>query len=166
MNCPSCAGELDWDQRFAHLVVCPYCSSSIVVDEQALRVSGKMNVLAVPPGPLFVGGTGRLGKHTFRVAGRVRYGYGRGVWDEWYLLLGDDTTAWISQDEGGYTFERLRSDAAPSAELLEARPGAQVQLGSTSFQVNERDEATCEGGEGQLPFDLEVGHRIAYLDLS
>lgn len=165
MNCPSCGGELDWDQRFAHLVVCPYCASSVVVDEEALRLAGKMNVLAVPDGPLFVGAHGKVGGHTFEVLGRIRYGYGRGFWDEWFLALDDGRTAWISQDEGDFSFEFLREDLQATDELLRASPGDVVHLAGKAFHVEERDRAVCEGGEGQLPFDLEVGHEIEYLDL-
>ena len=52
MNCPSCGAELDMGSRFAHLVVCQFCDSALIKDEKALRIAGKMAVLAQTPSPI------------------------------------------------------------------------------------------------------------------
>ena len=123
MHCPSCGAELQPDTRLAHLVVCEFCDSAIVLDEKAARVSGKMAVLAQTPGPLYVGGTGRLMERDFAVLGRVRYGYSKGYWDEWYLAFEDGSAAWISEDENEFTLETAAQEESSPIDYAAAEPG-------------------------------------------
>jgi hypothetical protein len=166
MFCPSCGAEVEADTRFAHLVVCDYCESAIVVDEKAARISGKMAALAQTPSPFFVGGTGRVLDRDFRILGRVRYGYEMGYWDEWYLAFEDGSTVWISEDGDDYMLESMDEDADVPVEYASVAPGDHVQLGETDFHVDEKNVAECEGGEGQLPFAILSGEKVPFIDLS
>ena len=166
MHCPSCGAEIDADQQYAHMVVCEYCRSSVILDKEAAKLSGKMAVLPRPHSPLYVGGSGRVRGHRFRVLGRVRYGYSQGYWDEWYLALEDGTTAWISEDERELTLERLKVDETPSIQYNDVQPGDNVKIGKKTLQVDEKNVAQCEGAEGQLPFPIQLGEKVPFLDLS
>jgi len=165
MFCPSCGGQIEADRRFAKLVVCQYCESAVLLDEKAARVAGKMAVLAQTPSDLFVGGTGVLLDRNFRILGRVRYGYERGFWDEWYLAFDDGSTTWISEDENNFSLETYE-DAEVPVEYAEAYPGQNLTLGETTFHIDEKGVAICEGGEGQLPFPIVSGEKVPFLDLS
>lgn len=165
MHCPSCGAELQPDTRLAHLVVCEFCDSAIVLDEKAARVSGKMAVLAQTPGPLYVGGTGRLMERDFAVLGRVRYGYSKGYWDEWYLAFEDGSAAWISEDENEFTLETAAQEESSPIDYAAAEPGGEVKLSGMSYRIREKEIAECEGGEGQLPFAILSGEKVPFLDL-
>lgn len=165
MFCPSCGGQIEADRRFAKLVVCQYCESAVLLDEKAARVAGKMAVLAQTPSDLFVGGTGKLLDRNFRILGRVRYGYERGYWDEWYLAFDDGSTTWISEDENNFSLETHEEGDIP-VEYAEAYPGQNLTLGETIFHIDEKGVANCEGGEGQLPFPIISGEKVPFLDLS
>ena len=95
MQCPSCGAAIEADEQYAQIVVCGSCQSTVVLDERAARLAGKMAVLAKPEGPLFVGATGDVGGIGFNVLGRIRYGWEQGFWDEWYLALEDGSDSWI-----------------------------------------------------------------------
>ncbi len=166
MFCPSCGGEIPADQRFARMTVCEYCESAVILDEKAARVAGKMAVLAQTPSDLFVGATGKLQDRHFTVLGRVRYGYAKGYWDEWYVKFLDDSTAWISEDENNFSLESHREEDTPPIHYAEVRPGDEVQIGDTLFHIDEKDVAECEGGEGQLPFPILSGEKVPFLELS
>jgi len=166
MHCPSCGGEIEADKRFAHMVVCPFCESAVVLDEAAARVSGKMAVLAQTPSPLYVGGTGTLFDRQFTILGRVRYGYSKGFWDEWFLGFDDGSMAWISEDENNFSLETWDEGAELEGDHDAFNPGDTLRLGDTDFHVDEKDVATCEGGEGQLPFPILSGEEVPFLDLS
>lgn len=166
MNCPSCGAELEVDDRFAHLVVCESCDSSVVVDARALRVAGKMATLTPPSGRLYLGASGSLGKRQFRVVGRVRYGYGSGYWDEWFLSLDDGTVSWISEDEDDLVLESCTQHPAPPFSYDSLAPGEKISLGGAMFSVTEKDVATCEGGAGQLPFMVVPGEQVPFVDLT
>lgn len=166
MNCPSCGAELEVDDRFAHLVVCESCDSSVILDARALRVAGKMATLAPPRGVFYLGATGSLGKREFRVLGRVRYGYGSGYWDEWFLSLDDGTVSWISEDEDEMVLESCTQHPSPPFAYDHLAPGERIVLGGQPFTVTERDVATCEGGAGQLPFMVVPGEQVPFADLT
>ncbi len=166
MYCPSCGAPVEADQRFAHLVVCPYCHSSFVLDEKAARIAGTMSLLPKTGSPLFVGATGTLMKRKFSILGRVRYGWERGFWDEWFVGFEDGSMAWISEDESNFTLETWSDMDKPPAEFDEVMPGDSVTIGGMNFHIDEKNCAICEGGEGQLPFEIEKGEVIPFLDLS
>ncbi len=166
MICPSCGAELEPDSRFAHMVVCAYCESAVVLDEKAARVSGKMAVLARTPGPFFVGGTGKLMDRAFRVLGRVRYGYTKGYWDEWYLAFDDGSTAWVGEDGADFTLETGGEEEDVPVAFDAASPGDDITIGETTYRIGEKETAACEGGEGQLPFAILSGEKVPFLDLA
>lgn len=166
MFCPSCGAEIEADDRFAHLVVCEYCDSAIVMDEEASRISGEMAALSQTPSPFYVGGTGEVLDRQFTILGRVRYGYEMGYWDEWYLAFDDGETAWISEDGEEYTLESWDEEAEVPVDYASVAPGDHLELGETEFHVDEKNAAECEGGEGQLPFPILSGEKVPFLDLS
>jgi hypothetical protein len=165
LSCPNCGAGFDWHARFSQLVVCESCDSAIVVDKEAVKIAGKMSALAQTPGPFWVGATGKIGRRRFHVLGRVRYGYEGGYWDEWYLAEPDGRTFWIGEDENEFTITHLSEREMPPSFWERAQPGARLSYGEHSYLVQERDEAVCEGGEGQLPFVVVSGERFEYAEL-
>ena len=146
------------------MAVCGACRSVVTFGEDAARVAGRLSVLPEARSRLWVGATGRVRGRSFGVVGRVRYGWARGYWDEWFLLLDGAEPAWLSEDEGELAFE---SGGALSAAVSMAAlsPGASVDLGGRPWRVTERGVARCEGGEGQLPFVVVQGEEIPFADL-
>lgn len=165
MNCPSCNAEISFDQRFASVLICEYCHTSMTFDAGVFEIQGEMSLLASPLGIVAVGSYGTLKGKGFQVLGRVRYGYELGAWDEWYLLFDDETTAWFTEDEKRFTLEKpVTIDC--DAELLKAiQPGEIVSLADKEFMVRERGTVICEGGEGQLPFSLVLNDVYYFVDL-
>jgi hypothetical protein len=137
-----------------------------VLDEKATRVAGKMAVLAQTPGPFYVGGAGSYRNRRFRVIGRVRYGYSKGFWDEWYVEFDGGTTAWISEDENTFSLERCDDMATAPVEWESAQPGTIIPIGDAQLHLDEKDVAVCEGGQGQLPFPVLTGEEVPFLELS
>lgn len=164
IQCPQCGSEVAVDRRFSHMAVCGACRSVVTFGEDAARVAGRLSVLPESRSRLQVGLAGRVRGRAFEVVGRVRYGWARGYWDEWYILLDGTDPAWLSEDEGELAFERggVLADAPPLGTLT---PGASVTLGGRPWRVTERGVARCEGGEGQLPFVVVQGEEVPFADL-
>lgn len=166
MKCPSCSAPLPYEQRFATLAVCEHCYSAVVFDDAVAKVAGKMAALSQPSSGLYIGATGRIGDElVFRCLGRVRYAYGRGFWDEWYLGHDDQSSSWLSEDEQKLIFDRPKRHKFTQTQLQSIRPGALIDLEGQRYQVMESDVAICEGGEGQLPFRIVTGERVPFFDL-
>lgn len=165
MQCPACASPVEIQERAGHFRICPYCQTSFVIDRKAARVSGKMAVLAQTQGPLYVGAAGKVGSERFQVLGRIRYGWQSGYWDEWYLRFDDGETGWISEDGDDFSLERWVNRKQTPVKFEDAQPGQRLKLGRFDYHIDEKGIAVCEGGEGQLPFPVEIGEEVRFLDL-
>jgi hypothetical protein len=165
LSCPNCAALVDVDQRFSHMAVCKSCRSVITFGEGAAELKGELSLLPPSRSQLFVGGQGKVDDLEFVVLGRVRYGYERGYWDEWYLQRGDGSTAWITEDPEGLVYESLVDENNQALTYEPMEPGRAVDIEGATFTVRERDVAHCQGGDGQLPFVVVQDEKTPFVDL-
>lgn len=151
---------------FAAMAVCEYCGAGFITDKDRVMAMGEMAILVEYPTPFYIHATGRFRGKRFEIAGRLRYRYSRGFWDEWYLRYEDETGAWLVEDEGETSFEKAikRDSALPKWDAVE--PGHQLTLGGTAASVDEKDVARLEGAEGQLPFPITKDREFPYVDAS
>jgi hypothetical protein len=148
------------------MVVCDYCNTSFYWDKDKVAKQGKESILPESDARLYMQATGKIFGHDYRVVGHVRYQMERSIWDEWYLQVGSDKIAWLSEDERKLSFEKIiRPDAPlPGAENLNI--GQQLSLGGTIFSVREKGMALCVGAEGQLPFTIVPDESYPFVDLA
>ena len=97
-TCPSCGAPHTIRNPGVVKAVCEYCGNAVIWDEQRIRDAGKQATLPEGFTRLYRGATGRLLGKRFEVLGRVRYGFGGGFWDEWFLTLADGRTGWLTED--------------------------------------------------------------------
>ena len=99
---------------------------------------------------------------TYTPLGKIRYSYGRGFWEEWFLKAEGNREFWLSVDEGDFVLEEKRKMALPFKTPYGVRVGA-IYGG---YIVSERGEGQCVGFEGELPEMIEIGKIHYYLHLS
>lgn len=109
---------------------------------------------------LYWGATGAIRGTRFEVLGRVRYGFGTGFWDEWYLLLDNGEYAWLSEDDHQLSLEQRTNVGLTSALSV----GSRVQVDGTEYTILEVGETVCLGIEGQVPADILPDERYRYAD--
>ena len=165
LSCPSCGGSVSFEERFAHVNVCPYCQSAIVFDEEVAKVMGVMSVLPSTSQKFGLGARAQYEKFDIEFVGRVRYNYSQGDWDEWFARLGNDQFLWISEDIDKVVLQREKPISEISQPAHELAVGDGVLINKTSYRVVEKDEAICQGGEGHLPFLVLPGESIHYMEL-
>ena len=166
LRCPNCGGEHTLVNPGIAMLVCHYCNTVVYWDDATALKTGNQSILPENDSRLFMHATGSLGSQTFEVVGHLRYEYGAGQWDEWYLQLGDGSEVWLSEDERELRLEQQVSlDSVPSSPG-ETEVGTVVVANDTTFTVRETGMATCVGGEGQLPFTLLPGEQYPYADLA
>lgn len=162
-NCPSCGAGLPARNPAIVMIVCEHCGNAVYWDEDAIANAGKQAQLSEGFTRLYTGATGSIGKHRFRVQGRVRYSFGHGFWDEWYVVLDNDTTAWLSEDNHELALETEVQDVdVPPFEQF--RPGMTFSVGDVQFVAEEVGEAECIGVEGELPRRIATGEKYPYVD--
>jgi len=166
VTCPSCSGTVPVATKAARTASCPYCQSTLIVNEAAIRVLGKMALLAETPSCLAVGWRARCLDREIMVLGRLQFRYQAGLWDEWWVRFEDDGSyAWISQDEDEYVLERPVAEArVPDYDSV--RPGDRVAVGKSPFWVEEKDEAVMVGMQGELPREAAPENVMRYLELT
>lgn len=162
-HCPSCGAPLRIPTRYVKVVACEFCGSVSLYDGAHLDPTGRTAGLAELPSALYLDATGTLAERPFRVLGRLLLEYDGGVWNEWFLDLGDAGRAWLVEDEGRYTVMQQEPTAAvPPFESV--RPGETVRVGEHDVFVREVGEATVVGGEGQLGAVILPGETLGYVD--
>jgi hypothetical protein len=170
LSCPSCGGIVPLRRAALAYAVCPYCQSLLLRDGADLRAVGKSAVLPFDVSPILIGTRGTVDHKGFEVIGRVRWGWRDGSWNEWMILLDDGSTRWLAEAMG--TFMVLAE--APQARALPLiqgfaqggaiAPGAQVVIDGIHFTAADVKQATCLGGEGQLPFATPADWTVTSVD--
>lgn len=165
IHCPSCGGPTEVRSRSIQVVVCAYCDQSIVLKPDGVEAGGKSAALADLWTDLSTGAAGTLDDRTFQVAGRVRYAWSDGYWDEWVLAFDDGTLAWLHEDEGELSLVEQVPLQTPVA-WEGARVGHHLSVNAEQVYVTEKRSATIQGAEGQLPRGIFLGATLDYLDAS
>jgi hypothetical protein len=139
----------------------------LIVNEAAVRALGEMALLVETPSCLAVGWPARCLGREIRVLGRMQYRYASGLWDEWWVQFVDNqSSAWISQDEGEYMLEVPISSKWPVPNYDAVKPGDEVRFAKRKLWVEEKDRAEMVGMQGEVPLDAGPGRPMRYLDLT
>jgi len=163
--CPSCGANHDIYNPGVITVVCDYCGNAVYWDPEKIENAGRQSVLPEGFTRLFRGATGRLENRAFVVMGRVRYSFGKGFWDEWFLEFGDGTIGWLTEDNHELALQtRMSSKNIPPIEGL--APGKKFKVRKIDFVVQEVGEAECIGVEGDLPIKVQTGETYRFADAS
>jgi hypothetical protein len=141
------------------MFVCEYCASVVYWDAGQVRASGQKAALTEGFTRLYRGASGSVRGRRFTTEGRVRYSFGRGFWDEWYVRFDDGSTAWLTEDNHELCLETKVPHASPPDGA-----SAWLSIGGADFAVEERGQAECIGAEGELPFVVRLGDTYRYVD--
>jgi len=164
-SCPNCGNIIKPAIDTCQLLICSACNSSIFYDNGNLENHGKMAALADEPSLFQLNHRYKHLDWCFTPIGRVRYDYGEGTWDEFYVLSDNGATNWVSVDEGDVAIEKLVKSNVQVQPFGELRVGDQVTLLNQRLTVTEKNTCTLVGAEGQLPFPIEPNDTYDYIDL-
>ena len=141
---------------------CPSCKSTIFLEDEGSLKIGKESVLTNEPSLLKLHQQIKIDNKILFTLGKLRYQYGRGFWEEWFLNDDDGRVYYLSVDEGDFVLEYPKAIKLPMENILDAKVGRRYG----QFVVQERGFGECIGFEGELPKDVKIGQRIFYLQLS
>jgi hypothetical protein len=137
-----------------------------------LAVESVGRVAAVPDdfSPLQLGVSGVFERRHFTVVGRLRKAWEEGSWNEWCVLIEDQSFAWLAEAQGDWvmTFEQPAAalDGVPeAAAAARAEPGNSWRIGGRAFQVSDIKEVSCAAAEGELPSAFSIGEAALSIDL-
>jgi ribosomal protein S27E len=164
-TCPSCGGTLNITAKTSKMVTCPYCGMISYLNAGNLAMIGQKTFL-IDYGSIFkLGKKGKIKNIDFQVIGRLRIDYEDGFFDEWYLNT-PQGTKWLSEDEGKFVFfHDSNSISDPQIfDLLKMQVGSTFTFQNLSLFITEKSKATVNGGEGELPFQIQPNQKTDFVD--
>ena len=165
INCPSCGAGHSLHNPGIVTVVCEYCGNAIWWDAEKVNDAGKQSILPEGFSRLYRGATGKVKNRAFFVLGRVRYSFGHGFWDEWYIEFSDGEIGWLTEDNHEFVLEK-RANAKKLPPFEKLAPGVRFAVKGIPFVIEEVGQAECLGMEGDLPIIAQSGETYAFADAS
>jgi len=163
INCPQCGYPLPIYFAYAKLAQCESCGSSIFLDDESARLAGYSSVLAPESSLIKLNKAFEYDKKRYLPVGMIRYSYGRGFWEEWWLKSDDGGEYWLSVDEGDMVLDRLIPNEDKPELFSSAKIGQKVD---EKWVITEIGTGECVGFSGSLPFIVTVGQKHKYIHLS
>lgn len=164
VSCPSCGAEVKFRSHASVMAVCEYCNTSVLKDADAVKDLGKMSSVLEDYSPVQIGTAGVLGGRAFTVVGRIQLRYDAGMWNEWYLLFDDASTAWLGDSSGMFTVTTARQVEGELPAFEQLAPGRNYRIGADYYTAAEIRTADCIGGQGELPFKVGAGWQARVAD--
>jgi hypothetical protein len=164
IGCPSCGAEHNLADPSTISLVCEYCDNVIVWDQQGVKLSGKQSRLTEGFSRFYRGATGTIRGQQFQVLGRVRYSFGRGFWDEWYLILDSGKCVWVTEDNHEFAMQEIHQSGNQFGHFSNYVVGEDVKINGEGFRIQEIDTAVCLGIEGALPKEILPQEKYPYID--
>ncbi|NCB39559.1 MAG: DUF4178 domain-containing protein [Erysipelotrichia bacterium] len=165
LTCPSCGNTINQVTRSPQIVVCPVCNSTNFLNNGKLEDVGKSAVLTDTPSIFEIYKTYRHKDWKFTPIGRVRYDYGDGYWDEWFVRSDNDKETWVSVDEGEIAIESLVKKGVSVPPFDDVKVGGIVMINRDRMTVIEKNSCTMTGAQGELPFKIIPNESYNYIDL-
>ena len=156
-SCPQCGANIDVQSATAVTVVCGSCQSMLVRSGEQLASSGRHSALLQDFSPLQVGTSGVHKGNLFTLIGRLQVQYEGGSWNEWYALLQDGRSAWLSESSDHFVF----TEQETSPQIGELPKFEDIQIGATWFSYGPKSYAVSDvrqanrsryAAEGELPY--------------
>jgi hypothetical protein len=169
--CPQCGAPVPLRSAAMLYAVCAHCQSVIRRDGDTPTRIGEAASLPFDVSPLELGTRGTTPDGlAFTVAGRVRWGWGDGAWNEWLLHVPGGRHAWLGEAMGQFQWLSERADLLAHPLIAGFAAGQPIPLGATVeadgrvFTASDVKHATCLGGEGDLPFPTPKEWAIDSID--
>lgn len=166
LNCPQCGNALPLTFSFAKLTVCEQCESTLFLEDDGAKLSGKSSVLAQLPSLIQLKQPFSYRHTSYTPVGYIRYSYGYGYWDEWWVIDNTGQGVWMSVDEGDFAFEYPQELRGGIPRFEQLRIDHSIQVLDKEWKITESGHAQCEGFRGELPEIIEHDEQFDYAHLS
>ena len=153
---------MDIQFKWTKLVACRSCNSSIFLNDDGAEFIGKASTLSPEPSLIKLHDPIIIDNKNYLPLGKIRYSYGRGFWEEWFLKGENNQEFWLSIDEGDFVLEKRAEISLPFKSPHVVKVGKRYG----SYLVTEIGQGECVGFEGELPFSINIGQTYNYLHLS
>ena len=155
-DCPSCGASVEALSASAVTLVCGYCNSMLVRQDDGIVDSGRDSALLEDFSPLQIGTTGTFVTQRFTLVGRLQVQYDDGAWNEWYALFDDGRTGWLSEVGDLYVMTMpVETDNPPRFEDIRAG-FSELTFQNKRYVASDVRHISLKraAAQGELPFVL------------
>lgn len=163
INCPQCGDAMPLYFSYAKIAQCNSCKSTIFIEDDSVRLAGESSVLSDEVSLIELNTPFIYENISYLPIGMVRYSYGRGFWEEWWLEDNNGGSFWLSVDEGDMILEQEVNKSYSVSSFNSLQLGKVVE---SRWIVTELGSAVCDGFVGSLPFIINKGDSYKYAHLS
>ncbi|ULJ63536.1 DUF4178 domain-containing protein [Wielerella bovis] len=155
-DCPSCGAPVHVHSATAVTVVCSYCNSMLVREDNSLSDTGRDSALLNDFSPLQIGTMGKFAAQNFSIVGRLQAKYDAGVWNEWYVKFDDGSDGWLSEAGDIHVLVKQIPTPPNTPEFNQIIAGETTFDFSKRFFASDVREIVLEqaAAQGELPFRL------------
>jgi hypothetical protein len=162
--CPNCGNDAAPALDRLRMTTCAACGTTLFIHDDRMALAGEQGVMHEAPMLFRLGDTVILPNGRFTPMGHARFGYGRGVWDEFWGIDEDGLSCWLSVDEGDLVLQYpLAPDRRPEMDRVPLL-GEDFELERTRFTVTELDEAECVALRGAFEDVPVVGETYTFFN--
>ncbi|RKV72240.1 MAG: DUF4178 domain-containing protein [Neisseria sp.] len=156
-DCPSCGAPVEAHSASAVTLVCGYCNSMLVRQDNGVVDSGRDSALLEDFSPLQIGTSGTFVAQRFTLVGRLQVQYDDGAWNEWYALFDDGRAGWLSEAGDLYVMTMpVEIDNPPKFE--DTRAGfSELTFQDKRYIASDVRKISLKraAAQGELPFVLK-----------
>ena len=165
-TCPSCGAPVQVQSPTAITVVCSYCSSMLVLQDNSLNDTGRDSALLQDFSPIQIGTTGTHQGQGFAVVGRLQAKYDAGVWNEWYVQFDNGENGWLAEAGDIYVITRQVATPSDAPPFDDIRAGLSTFHYGKTFIASDVREITLSNAaaQGELPFRLPENYQNRVAD--
>jgi len=163
INCPQCGASLPLYFAYAKLTQCEFCNTTLFLDDASARVAGDSSILTPQPSLIKLNQPFSYNRKNYFPMGMIRYSYGRGFWEEWWIKDNSNNEYWLSVDEGDMVLQRAIENEEDPSIFKDTFIGQKV---GSKWIISEIGTGVCEGFIGLLPKTITIGQKHKYLHLS
>ncbi len=168
-QCPSCGGTLWKTDPTSRMIGCPYCGQNSLLNAGDIQKIGYQAPLVDYGSLIKINQRIKFQKLDLRVLGRLRMEFEDGFWDEWYIEISgmkDHTHGWLQEDDGTFTLFIEKKKITRPVVYKQIKVGKHSDLGGnwTPIFVTSKNKGKVFGGEGELPFAVEPGEEVFFID--
>jgi len=155
-DCPSCGAPVEAHSASAVTLVCGYCNSMLVRQDDGIVDSGRDSALLEDFSPLQIGTVGTFLTQRFTLVGRLQVQYDDGAWNEWYALFDDGRIGWLSEAGDLYVMTMpVETDNPPRFEDIRAG-FSELTFQNKRYVASDVRHISLKraAAQGELPFVL------------
>lgn len=161
-NCPSCGRPIEFDEKYAKIVSCPYCNSILEFGEAEFSIIWEQGYFIEFPSLFKVWEMLNFKWKDIYVKWQLRYEYDWGFFDEFFVEI-DGKWYYIREDDWEISFLEEVKIEKSDLILVDKIPGENLQYSWYKLFIEEVGIFKVVNLKGFIPTKLNIWQEYEYL---